>query len=291
MSEFPEYMIRRILVALDASSQSIAALEEAAEMAAALKAELIGMFVEDINLLRGAQLPFARRVAFPSGAFEPIDTSRLEREMRAQAEQARRALAAAAESRKRPWSFRCVRGAVAAQLLEAAGTADVVMMGRAGWSPLRPASLGSTATVLASSAPGAILIVEQSPANLAPVQVVYDGSAQAGSVLRTAAGLALARGVGLVVFALAGTEADYQRMRARTLEIADHRFKLIQVQRLDAPSPALLAQAAQAHGGGLIILPGSCPLATGQAVSELLSRVPNPLLLIRSGQAEASVES
>jgi nucleotide-binding universal stress UspA family protein len=46
--------IRRILVALDASPHSFAALEAAAHLAAHLEAELFGLYVEDENLLRGA---------------------------------------------------------------------------------------------------------------------------------------------------------------------------------------------------------------------------------------------
>ncbi|MGB7837261.1 MAG: universal stress protein, partial [Terrimicrobiaceae bacterium] len=58
--------IRRILVALDASAHSRAALEAACELALGLDAELSGLFVEDINLLRLAQLPFASEISYPS---------------------------------------------------------------------------------------------------------------------------------------------------------------------------------------------------------------------------------
>ena len=44
--------IRRILVALDTSPHSQAAMEAAIELAARFEAELAGMFVEDVNLLR-----------------------------------------------------------------------------------------------------------------------------------------------------------------------------------------------------------------------------------------------
>ena len=49
---------RRILVALDASAHSHAALAAAVALAARLHAEIEGLFVEDINLLRLAELPF-----------------------------------------------------------------------------------------------------------------------------------------------------------------------------------------------------------------------------------------
>ena len=57
----------RILVALDASPQSEAALRAAAELAALLEAELEGLFVEDINLLHLCGLPFGREIRLVYG--------------------------------------------------------------------------------------------------------------------------------------------------------------------------------------------------------------------------------
>ena len=70
--------IRRILVALDASTHSLAALETAAGLAARLEAELVGLFVEDINLLRAAELPFARETSFYSSSLRPLERGELE---------------------------------------------------------------------------------------------------------------------------------------------------------------------------------------------------------------------
>ena len=72
--EARELVIRRILVALDASRHSLAALEAAAELAARLKAELVGLFVEDIDLLRLAGLPFAREIRYPSAIIQQLDS-------------------------------------------------------------------------------------------------------------------------------------------------------------------------------------------------------------------------
>jgi nucleotide-binding universal stress UspA family protein len=287
MSEFREYMIRRILVGLDASNQSLAALDEAVEMAEALKAEILGIFVEDIDLLRSAGYPFSRRVLFPSGAFEAIDTPRLERELQARAEQARSALEAAAEKRHRPWTFQCVRGSVSALLLEAAGTVDVVTLGRSGWAASRSTVLGSTARVLARNAPGAILIVEKSHSAHDPVQAVYDGSTASARVVRTAASYAVARGLALVVHVLGATAEEYTRRVEQVRDIADHRFKHIQVQKLTTQSVALLARAVAANGSGLLMVSGSNPMADEASLRELVSTVPNPILLFRREQSDA----
>ena len=54
--------LRRIVVGLDAGPRDRAALEAAAQLAARMQAELVGLFVEDIDLLHLAGLPFAREV-------------------------------------------------------------------------------------------------------------------------------------------------------------------------------------------------------------------------------------
>jgi nucleotide-binding universal stress UspA family protein len=53
---------QRILVALDASPASLAALDFATELAERHQAELLGIYVEDINLLRSAEIPFTREI-------------------------------------------------------------------------------------------------------------------------------------------------------------------------------------------------------------------------------------
>ena len=83
---------RRILVALDASQESMDALSTAAQMARRLHAELIGLFVEDENLLKLVQHPFAREVNLLTSVGRSLDTATLERDLKMQAALARRGL-------------------------------------------------------------------------------------------------------------------------------------------------------------------------------------------------------
>ena len=76
---------RRILVALDASRESDAALAAAAELAQQLDAELMGLFIEDIDLLNLAALPFSREVAVLSLSGRGLDPERVARELRSKA--------------------------------------------------------------------------------------------------------------------------------------------------------------------------------------------------------------
>ena len=79
----------------------------------------------------------------------------MERRLRSQAEEARRALAAAAEGRALRWSFRVERGSVPAQLRKALADADlVILLGDHGERSLRrPAALLSAAELSSVAAP------------------------------------------------------------------------------------------------------------------------------------------
>ena len=72
----------RILVALDASPQSVAALRAAAELAALMEAELEGLFIEDINLLHLCGLPFSHEIGSYTAKRRQLDNLALERQLR-----------------------------------------------------------------------------------------------------------------------------------------------------------------------------------------------------------------
>jgi hypothetical protein len=112
--------VRRIVVGLDSRLRTDAALEALAALAGELEAELIGLFVEDVDLLHLAALPFAREVGFPSATRRDLDVARMERSFEAQANELRRACEAVLKSSSVSWSFRVARGSRAAQLLSAA---------------------------------------------------------------------------------------------------------------------------------------------------------------------------
>jgi hypothetical protein len=110
--------VRRVVVRLD--SRERAALRAAAALAAELEAELLGLFVEDPDLLSFAALPFARELCFTSATQRALDRPAMERSLRALAAELERACAAAMRGAAVPWAFRSTRGSLAAGLLAAA---------------------------------------------------------------------------------------------------------------------------------------------------------------------------
>jgi nucleotide-binding universal stress UspA family protein len=148
----------RILILLDGSRPSLSALEVAAQMARARQAEVLGVYVEEVSLLRSAGYGFTREVGASSGLVRPLDAEALQARMRARAEQVRRALQQALA----PGGDRQVlvhrRGTVADEVLTLLQPEDVLIMGRVGWSGVSGARLGSTARRLVGQAPGEVLL-------------------------------------------------------------------------------------------------------------------------------------
>lgn len=162
--------IRRIVVGLDPRSPGRAALEAAAQLAARLQAELVGLFVEDIDLLHLAGLPFAREIGFPTATLRALDIASMERSLRALAGEVQRTLAAIAGRGPVTWSFRVARGALMSELRAAATEEDIVVTGalRLGLpAPLsvlcsvatRPEHVVPAAAALARSVGGEVEIV------------------------------------------------------------------------------------------------------------------------------------
>ncbi|HUI41776.1 MAG TPA: universal stress protein [Terriglobia bacterium] len=276
-----EFVIRRILVALDASRPSLAALEAAAGLAASVEAELLGIFVEDINLLRLASLPFARQVSYASASAEPLDTPRMERELRVKAEQARSAMARAAERAQVQWSFRVVRGRVAPALLEAASEADVLTVGKGASAPAGRA-LGSTARAVTANAPQALLLVQHGAPLAAPVVLVYDGSPGSRQALGAAVRLAIALGNGLTVFVVAETPQAGERLTEEVSKSVEGSGTTVHFRPVRGPDVTGLLRAVRREPVGVLVLSAAGVLGE-ESVRKLLHQVENPVLLIGVG--------
>ncbi len=113
--------MRRILITLDSSGGSLEAVDGAALMASRLGAELVGLFVEDANLVRLAALPCSAEVGFASGRARRLNPGTVKRGFEHLAEDARCAIARAADGAQVKWSFEVKQGTVVAEALRAIG--------------------------------------------------------------------------------------------------------------------------------------------------------------------------
>ena len=165
---------RRVLAMLDASRHSLAALQAAVELAHAHQAELVALYVEDENLLRSADFPFAREVGARTGLARPLTASAMEATLARQLRQVSRALESAATGRSIRYSLQVSRGSVVAATLAQVGPADMLVLGKAGLSAYcGGVRLGSTCRALLLQAPCMVLVYdEKAPLRPGPLRVL-----------------------------------------------------------------------------------------------------------------------
>ena len=197
--------LRRILLPIDVSRDSQTALEVAFDLAAALRGEVSGLFIEDIDLLTAASLPFAREVGSFSGISRRIGPADMEHRFRAVASKARGMLVEAGQRLKVHFSFRVARGDVPSEILTAATGADILVLGKAGWSAGAFRKPGSTCLAILSRSHIPVLIVERGVKLAPPILAVNDGTAAGRRAVEFAHELGDILGWEIAVFALQGT--------------------------------------------------------------------------------------
>jgi hypothetical protein len=118
--------VRRVLVALDSSPESRALLDLAADLAECLESTLLGLFVEDQDILDFTDMPIARQVSNTGLGISDLTRQHMESHYRSQAAAARRAVEAAAARRRIQCAFETRRGKTAFEIGAAARARDLI---------------------------------------------------------------------------------------------------------------------------------------------------------------------
>jgi nucleotide-binding universal stress UspA family protein len=281
--------IRRILVALDASSDSLVALEAAVELAGRVEAELEGLFIEDINLMRLAELPIAQQLSLPTGLRQRLELAAIEGEMRALAEEARRALEEAAEGANLRWSFRVVRGRLEAEMAAAAGEVDLIVLNTAARRLSHRAGLTAVAEQAAKQLLRSILLLRGRAGPAKSVAVAFDGSPGADKALAAAARMAagleeagvVTEGAILTVLCVGDTKEAARKAERKAKGWLKRKGLEAEVTVLGKASPPRLCEAVRHAGSGLLVLDADAPLLEGIEPEGLIDQTGCPVLLVR----------
>lgn len=268
----------RVLILLDGSRLSLAALEAAAELASARNAEVLGIFVEETNLLRTAGYGFAQEIGGSSGLSRPLEAAALEARMQALAEQARRSLQHAMARRGLAQTLKLCRGRVAEEVLNLMQPDDVVVLGRAGWSGIPGTRLGSTARVLLRQAPGEVLLWAEPRAQRQSRVVVLLNDDQAGYHRAVQIGAELARRnkQPLSVLIHSKTEAS-QSLTEDILSYLQREGITAQVKRIPLASAVAAVRALQEEGASQLVISRTSSLFADQGAEALLSELNLPI--------------
>lgn len=258
----------RILVALDESPRSAAALTAAATLASELDAELAGLFIEDVNLQHLAGLPFAREFSLLSGVGRPLSLGDVEHTWRREADALQRQLAEAAGRLRLRWSFQVARGRVAAEVYTQAQAFDFVVLGkRTGIGVVRV-----TRTTVASVYPGP---------QAGPVLVLFEDASASAQSLELGATLARHNGVELVLLVSAGSEEAYRRSCAEAQAALKARATAGRCAWLPVLDGARLIEVVHREAAGCLILSNRERFLTQPGFERVLDEIECPAVLAR----------
>ncbi len=273
-----ERTFERILVAVDASRHSLAALQAAAELASTLEAELRGVFVEDVNLLRIAALPMARELRFPFIRHVRMTPGRMRRQLRAQAHQAREAFSSICGRCQVDWTFRVVRGSVSSKILEEAADADLICVGRASRPVMQRPKMGSTARAAVAEVRQPVLVISQDTRITAPVIVIGDGSDESASALLLAGRLALEMGGFLSILVPADSSSSPEELQRRLAERLNSEDMVIQYRELAKSDVTSIIRSVRSEACGILVV--SRAALEPEEIGKLLDGVACPVLLM-----------
>jgi nucleotide-binding universal stress UspA family protein len=278
----PPSPIQKIMVCLDASASSLNALQTAVDLAARIKAIIQGLFVEDINLLHLASLPFAREICFYSSQSREVKLPEIELQLRVQAERIRRTFIEIAEKAGASWEFQNVRGTVAGEILAAGTSADLVVLGKIGRSLSGIRRSGSTVRQLLLQRRGMTLIMETCVKFLqTPVTAVYNGTESGQKTLDTAVYLAQSHDAPLTVIIVGNNDTDIKQKIRQIEEHLKYSGIIVVFRPLIRPTISELSAYIRHETKGPVVLPNMEDLFEGEELCCLVEEIDNPVLLIR----------
>lgn len=234
----PAPRTRTVVLALDRRAGDWA-LETALTLASQMQAHLAGLFVEDVDLLRLAGLPFAQEIMAFNAQSRPLGVEALELTLKEQAQLLQRQLAQEAEARRIEWSFSVVRDRLLRAAHAAAGDADLYILQGASPTTHR--------------------------ADIDTVGVLYNGSL---APIETAAILAQDKAVRVLL----SHDAEKERP-AITQALQAHNAHPVFIELPDLHLPTIAATSRHQHLS-LLILPASLAIENEATLSNLLESTP-----------------
>jgi nucleotide-binding universal stress UspA family protein len=281
----PQSGIRRILVAVDSSTQNERTLQAAADLAARLQSELHAVFVENPELLRLENNPSVRQISLPQGLGGTINEGSIRRGFQAQARRLEKVLEQLADQARVEWSFRVVRGAAAPELTSAASEVDLVVVEAAGRSVVSQVRLESSTHRAVSDVNQSVLYLNEGARPIRSLVVVYDNSDQANTCIDAAMRMmAGANHPGGAMLTVVLPTEDRQKS-AGWRKRAEERLRAYGVpahfRRTSPEQLQWLVNAVEGVHGDLLIQSAESPTLKGSSASELLEQIHCPVLLVR----------
>ena len=279
--DMPRRAEGRVIVLLDDSPESMRALEMAAGLVRRRHGTLLGLFVEDLDLVRSAGFAFAGEIGAMSGQVRQRAPGRMDAAIRRRLRQVRLALQQTAMACGIEHELIVRRGRVVEEILAFSTPGDMLIVGRVGWSRRLGRSMGSVPLALARTAPGAVLIWASTPPRPGGrIAVLAENGSTLASALAVAGERARLHRCGISVLLPPGMKPEQveavQRQAATTFDPAE---VLHDVRRLPAANPASLLHALGQASAVELVLSRRGQLLNDPIGARLLERIRLPVCI------------
>lgn len=270
--------IKHILVALDASEVNKTALQAATSLAQQLDAELQALFVEDINLLHLAELPFAREMTYGSQTAKQLTLADMERQLQAQVERMRRIVETIAQQSQVKVQFNVARGQIEAEVCTAAQLTDLLIIGKNTQLLSYSEKVGRTTQGILTTTKCNVLLLQHGARIERPVAVLFDGSEAGQRALQLALQLAHGDHDKLAVFYPTSQQDRLQQQvdeAARPYEITPQHVSL------QKNSPEAVLKALTHCQGRILLLEANDDILSAEQVQTLIEQSDKPVIIVR----------
>lgn len=273
--------IKRILVAVDASDANRTALLAATSLATQLQAELQALFVEDVNLLRLAELPFAREMVFGSRVGRRITLANMEQQIQQQATQLRRFVESLALQQQLKVDFKVLRGNISNELCLAAQQMDLLILGKNTQLLSQSLKLGRVAQDVLAAVNCNVLLLQHGAVIERPIAVLFDGSETSQRALQLAIQLAHSDHDQLKIFYPAVSAQRQQQLRV----LVEHLTQPLGIEVgevvLESNTSAALLQASVKSNSRVFVVEADSDAFPPDVIRDLIQQSRIPVIVMR----------
>jgi len=277
--------VDHILVSLDSSKHSFAALRAAIQLAHHYHAAITGLFVEDIALLNLAEMPFRQEVGEYTAIVRNISADGMTRSIFVQSKRINRTFQKLIHNSELMGEFSVLRGEVSESILKASEECDLLILGKSGTNPLRKKRLGSTAQALSKDPKIPILLVEEENLIDTPLTVIYESSQIGLITLETARDL-LDQGGALNIILIEEKPGEILKQKVHLHLWADKHQVEINIFAYKQQSFPHFLQKIKGLKKGLMIFPHKPAREYWKIEERILEEVTLPILIIRAGEID-----
>jgi nucleotide-binding universal stress UspA family protein len=271
-------IVKNILVALDASEHSDAALSAAMSLARTLKANVKGMFVRDETWQQVTKLPSISAVNITTGELLTLKHETMETRVTILQNRLRERMEVLGKLNRVNHTWEFTEGNVNEKILEAAVRADLITIGQKGQSVSKK-PIGSTAEAVIRKTEKPVLVIREGRKLKGPVILFYDGSEASEKGIKMAIRMARQNDAKLIIRVDPDLPQKDKGYLSRLHQRLNSQNAVAEIKKMEGSSAALFLQITHDNHAGMLILPKRHKVIE-ESLETFLSHLHCPVLLM-----------